>query len=69
MCQADKLNVYCRCGEIDFKASEISDDECYVFSGDKSRIVTYTYDRETQGKYWFAACAGEEGETLSKQPC
>ncbi|MEZ9345698.1 FAD-dependent monooxygenase [Vibrio splendidus] len=60
-------NVYCCRGEIDLKASEISDDECYVFAGDKSRIVTYTYDRETQGKYWFAACAVQEGETLSKQ--
>ncbi|MEC7939922.1 MAG: FAD-dependent monooxygenase [Pseudomonadota bacterium] len=60
-------NVYCCRGEIDFKAPEISDKECYVFAGDKSRIVTYTYDRETQGKYWFAACAVEEGETLSKQ--
>lgn len=59
-------NVYCCRGTIDFQADQISDDECYVFAGDKSRIVTYTYDRETQGKYWFAACSVEPSETLNK---
>ncbi len=38
------------------------------FAGDKiSYCHSHTYDRETQGKYWLAACAVEEGETPFKQ--
>lgn len=58
--------VYCCRGTVDFNAPEISDDECYVFAGMQSRIVTYTYDRENHSKYWFAACPVTEGETLNK---
>lgn len=58
--------VYCCRGTVDFNAPAISDDECYVFAGLQSRIVTYTYDRESNAKYWFAACPVEEGETLNK---
>ncbi|KJY79427.1 hypothetical protein TW78_01635 [Vibrio coralliilyticus] len=58
--------VYCCRGMVDYHNPAISDDECYVFAGMQSRIVTYTYDRETHGKYWFAACKVEPGETLDK---
>lgn len=58
--------VYCCRGTVDFDTPEISDDECYVFAGIQSRIVTYTYDRNKKSKYWFAACPVEEGETLDK---
>ncbi|NOH73116.1 FAD-dependent monooxygenase [Vibrio pectenicida] len=60
-------NVYCCRGMVDYHNPALSDDECYVFAGMQSRIVTYTYNRETQGKYWFAACKVESGETLDKQ--
>ncbi|MGF1684047.1 FAD-dependent monooxygenase [Photobacterium minamisatsumaniensis] len=59
-------SVYCCRGIVNFDTDELSDDECYVFAGMHSRIVTYTYDRETHAKYWFAACAVEQGETLDK---
>ncbi|AQS39574.1 2-polyprenyl-6-methoxyphenol hydroxylase-like oxidoreductase [Shewanella psychrophila] len=58
--------VYCCRGTVDFDTPEISDDECYVFAGMQSRIVTYTYDRDNHSKYWFAACPVAEGETLDK---
>ena len=38
--------VYCCRGTVDFDCPELSDDECYVFAGMQSRIVTYTYDRK-----------------------
>ncbi|GLT16590.1 monooxygenase [Vibrio zhanjiangensis] len=60
-------NVYCCRGMVDYHSSSLSDEECYVFAGMQSRIVTYTYNRKTQGKYWFAACKVEPGETLNKQ--
>ncbi|QUM83660.1 FAD-dependent monooxygenase [Moritella sp. 28] len=58
--------VYCCRGIVDFNTPEISDEECYVFAGMQSRIVTYTYDRGNNSKYWFAACPVAEGETLNK---
>ena len=59
--------VYCCRGMVDYHSPSLSDEECYVFAGMQSRIVTYTYNRETQGKYWFAACKMESGEALDKQ--
>ncbi|PSW21745.1 hypothetical protein C9I98_00295 [Photobacterium sanctipauli] len=59
-------NVYCCRGIVDYEHPGISDEACYVFAGLHSRIVTYTYDRATHGKYWFAACAVEPGEKLDK---
>ncbi|ATL95016.1 hypothetical protein CK911_01160 [Aeromonas sp. CU5] len=60
-------NVYCCRGMVDYYNPALSDNECYVFAGIRSRIVTYTYNRETHGKYWFAACRVNSGEALNKQ--
>ncbi len=52
--------VTCCRGIVDFRTGTIADAGLYVFSGDKSRIVTYTTNRESQQKYWFAASSRNE---------
>ena len=58
--------VKCCRGLMDIQIPEIEDDQCYVFAGDKSRIVSYTYNREKRSKYWFAACRLEPGQVLDQ---
>ncbi|ROR97920.1 2-polyprenyl-6-methoxyphenol hydroxylase-like FAD-dependent oxidoreductase [Sinobacterium caligoides] len=58
--------VYSCRGVVDFACDEIANDQCYVFAGPKSRVVTYTYDRQRQSKFWFAACPLPQHEVLDK---
>ena len=50
--------VKCCRGITEFSTPLINDESIYVFSGIKSRIVSYTINRDSQLKYWFAACPG-----------
>lgn len=54
--QVRTSKVVCCRGIIDYSTPIVNDDNCYVFAGMHSRIVTYTYNTAQQSKYWFAAC-------------
>ena len=59
--------VYCCRGMVHYANPKISTQEINVFAGKQSRIVTYTYNRESNARYWFASCKVEPGEALNKQ--
>jgi FAD-dependent urate hydroxylase len=62
--QLRESGVICSRGMVDYVNSSIANDIAYVFSGQQSRVVTYTTDRHTQQKYWFAARAARDKEEM-----
>ena len=59
--------VKCCRGITEFSTALINDESIYAFSGNKSRIVSYTINRNTQLKYWFVACAIAADKSLQTQ--
>ena len=59
--------VSCCRGIVACQNTLLEENNLYVFSGDKSRIVTYSIDAEKQLKYWFAACVLAKNKTLTNK--